>query len=925
MAITGIPLDDEKTGTSNRPLGGSVQSPTPDVPTVPGGAAVATKDFLLNTGKKVPITGPAPGTKPIGIASPPSVKGSMTFDKGATPIGIAEPQTVKGSTTFQQPSQTKPIGIAEPTTVKGSTTSLQPTQTKPSEPVQPTQPVQPPPDETEISLDGVNEQLKEIGDLAKRMMNGEMVDNVFDKQLNKYISNISLFNAADMAALNQQVASDPNLQGTGLGYALLGQAARDSGMRVSDMLGKLSIESANNLMSLQKFGIGMALDVTGQQEGIRQWQETQKEGTRRWEDTQKEDTRRWNENMEYKREGRDYDRMGDAINLAMTSGDFGSAAKGINDFASKHFPGMGISVTASSLAARDPHFAQDFVDDMNNIKDLARRDPEQALERLENMMADPMYDGMFTEGITADQIIESIVSGQYDERQEFEAGAVLDLNEFAADDWDTLSLDTNATIDYDRIMGTQDERETRQIVDWTDQAGDLTIQDVKDVYKSEGLTEPTNEEAEAILADTEASRTMAKKKDYLNRVNEAQQSVNIQNELTKALQSAGILEQYVKDPQQMADLETYWALISTGDEDAEAPWLVDDGNSYSYVNWKTWPHATFDTQTGKLINTGYKGGHLLTDNSVAAMKAQDPNWETKNADLDQAYRTYREGSDENTLSAPEWYYATAGGTLPPNAENIPGNIGDPPPPPPPTYETMDTQQLISYALDNDINVDIPPSATPDEARALIDAEKNKKPGIMDEGFKFEDLEIPEERSGDTYSNALSAIEHNSQLVSPQNQTTNMIDFVGMLSEKVEKIMSGSGYKEKGPGGAGNMYRRGNAVAEALGVDNPYPTAVAASSGERWNFSNESIPVDLMGAMILNGGLSQKDAYILAANMVGKDKMDESFKKVFGKSYDELVSGGPQGPTILNDPGTPEGGMLIDSNILPNNSQNIGQG
>lgn len=266
------------------------------------------------------------------------------FKSGATPIETQTPkqpttivtETQKKSApviqteTIEQPAQRTPVTqtqetqaskqpVTQTTPIETQATR-QPTTTEEKaetgakkEPVTTTE-VIPPEQRVETDLDAITKLMDEWA-------SGNIKDEVFNRSVNEFVGNISLYNQTQIEDLQKTIASDPNItQGAGIG--LLQMMARNQGYDAGQMLSKLSVENAKRILEMQRFGINRALDL---------------------ERTQ-------------------YDRKRTAIEDAIQLGDYDGAAGLATDMFRKQFPGIPITITGDMVRNRDLDFIERTLD-----------------------------------------------------------------------------------------------------------------------------------------------------------------------------------------------------------------------------------------------------------------------------------------------------------------------------------------------------------------------------------------------------------------------------------------------------------------------------------------------------------------------------------------------------------------------------------
>jgi len=117
----------------------------------------------------------------------------------------------------------------------------------------------PPVQETETAIAQTDLQL--LNDAARDALVSQD-DPVSKAKFNQALSNIGLFNQAQRDLLQQQINNNPDLAGQPTGTALLSMMARQQGADVSNLITTLSLESANRIRDLNKWGFERLSAIT---------------------------------------------------------------------------------------------------------------------------------------------------------------------------------------------------------------------------------------------------------------------------------------------------------------------------------------------------------------------------------------------------------------------------------------------------------------------------------------------------------------------------------------------------------------------------------------------------------------------------------------------------------------------------------------
>jgi len=167
---------------------------------------------------------------------------------------IAEQQNKINVDLQTLPTPTEQTKVVQPTT---QVTSLaQPTapteQPKPSKEATTTTTLTPP-EEGAGEVEKAEHDIELLSTFARDALTSTD-DPTSKMKFNQALSNIGLFNQAQRELLQQQINSDPSFAGQPTGTALLSMLARQQGFDVSNLITDLSVESANRIRDLNRWG-----------------------------------------------------------------------------------------------------------------------------------------------------------------------------------------------------------------------------------------------------------------------------------------------------------------------------------------------------------------------------------------------------------------------------------------------------------------------------------------------------------------------------------------------------------------------------------------------------------------------------------------------------------------------------------------------
>lgn len=557
----------------------------------------------IQTTSPAPVVAPAPAPAPVQAPAPAQ---AMPLPNQTVTYPPAPAPTIQDQSAALGPQPVQTTAPTTPTVPTGAPTT-------------PTSPVTPPATDT---WDGA---LSEFQKLAKDWMAGG--DNqAVRTAMNRALDMVGLQNQAQMDALKMQINQDPTLRGQGAGIALLSSMARDQNFKVDDIIGQMSERNLERIVDLQKYGFDKGLQV---------------------------DQLRYTRNQ-------------DLANTLIESGDYAGAAALLMKNAESIAPGMGLNITAESLKNRDPYEINRLNGMISLVKDLARTDPKAATSLLSSMISsNPTLKSWLPEGITADQMISSFVTGS----GAANAGAASTLGtairQSIADGGDFLSVETRLT-DLFKLQNR----------DATKEGSALSLERINEIRKEEGLEALTSKDD---LDEIDFQDYGLKNEFYKL---EAKSNEEPWKPLYDMIMSSPDAAKFL-DPSLFpggADAVKNFVIgYSTGlvsfDYDPETGTFVPSASEYS-VPWEDpklypmfyhMPKAIFNPDG--TVNGDYsRGGTSFSETSPKT------DAEAKLQEQYAAYSQVQKTSGGSALSAPQWYFATAGGTKPVNLKNIPADM-----------------------------------------------------------------------------------------------------------------------------------------------------------------------------------------------------------------------------------------------------------
>lgn len=485
----------------------------------------------------------------------------------------------------------------------------------------------------------IQSSLSEFEQIARNWMLGKD-DSVFRVAANRVIDQLALLNQAERDAMQMQINQDPSLRGQGAGRAMLEIMARNQNFKAGDVFAQLAQESQERILDLQKYGWEKGLQIEGMKRA----------------------------------------RSQEGIQALISAGNFTDAAKQIEaQLAKDGF--SGITIDPKTLQGRDQYSISQFGSRMQTIKELATVDPAAATAMLAIEMANPANKGWFPEGAKPEQFIETLLStGTLDALQKSQQ-INTEINRIAA----------SPTAKFSEASGFMKELFRSQRRDPIDEGRKLSIEDINKLRTAEKLPGQYSVDAagnivdETGLALTDEDFTeLAYMAEWQDRREQAQKKPwDTAYELIMSNPQAGKFLDEENFPGGKDALKSFLFsyFMDTGAysidpqsglpvPDPSATKLPWDNPKY-YPMFFTWPKAAFDASgnvVGKYDMGGDVYGETFSDGAKVMSSPEDDA-------MDKEYSAYvRSGG---TLTAPQWYFASAGGTRNPDLAKVPTAVSNP--------------------------------------------------------------------------------------------------------------------------------------------------------------------------------------------------------------------------------------------------------
>lgn len=572
----------------------------------------------------------------------------------------------------------------------------------------PATPVTAPP-KTEPSLD---DNMAAYEKIAMDWANGIVDDKVFRTTANRAILQMGLNNQAETDALQMRINQDPALKGQGAGAALLSIMAANQNFSADQMFGQLAQSAQEKILDMQKYGLqqGIAVNQLRRDNDYRRLGLLQDAGdfsgaaalAAKIADFPGVSISPSNFTASRARTSEDAQNLinagnyeGAAAKLSQLTGTKVDAAtlqmrdpfvwkqaqmledKGDFEGASKMYAANGLNISADDLRAQSPFQQTSWTNTLDGIKALATTNPAAATAQLDLLMKNPAaakYLG-FTAGMTAQDLIQSIVTGKYQAEQQMRAGLQSEIN-----------LKAKSQVGFSQALADYKAMGTVAWQGFTQDGKKMASGDLEafNAARSALGMSPVHKDAQGNIVDAQGNMLMDD--DFAESAAAADYTSRKEKMTTQPWQSAyenlmapgspmreKILsipggEAAVKESLQMLYLGGGYKLDPASqtmvpDYTGGMPW---DNPSTAHI-FHNWPLATFaadGTIEGKYDLGGEVYGDQVGDTRIQKMPDDEA--------LEDAYSKYR--YNKGTLSAAEWYFATAGGTRPEDKTKIPADL-----------------------------------------------------------------------------------------------------------------------------------------------------------------------------------------------------------------------------------------------------------
>ena len=724
--ISQTPADSAKYGTQN------VAPPAP-IPQTPTDSAkygtttpIAQPASTLNSSNlPTPITPtpttPAQTTKSVTLLSPSETTlPSKSTTQTITPAAPIPVQTINPSQTTQTATPVQPIATTLPPSQ--TVTPTAPTDvadTPASKTTQTATPISP----TDVaatpapSANPYADALASFQATAQNWQNG-VSDPLYAAAANTAIQSLSLMNQAQMDQLKMQIASDPTLAGQGAGYAALASMARSANSNIDQVIGTLSQASMQRILDMQKYGFEQGVnlvndintnnanvaavaqntaqiartnnlqdannllstgDYVGAAAALNKTIQTDMPGSGIVVDPA---TLQKNSALTLNADALTRANKLSDYNALISAGNYQGAADLMNQVLQTDNPGAA-PITADSLKANDPNALNRFNAQMSAITSIAATNPTQAATLLAPLMQDPTYASWFPKGATAQDIIKSIVQGNTSQNLSTIDNLSTEINKNATS---SQSFSEVSGL-YPQLFAAQGRnaiQEGQQI-----SSSSTGLADINAIRAKDGLGAFTQDPKTGQILDdmglplTEADYTqLAYQKDYADKQTAASKQP-WQTMETSILQAGGqkilddslyqggvsgltsMLQNYYMNPANFTVAADGSVVANT--TNIQLPW----NDPSLYAQFHTMPTAAFNADGSvadptKIDMGGDVYGSIVNGTEVKATPADA-------AVTDKWTQYVRSGNPDN-LTAQQWYFATAGGTMAVNTKNIPDSV-----------------------------------------------------------------------------------------------------------------------------------------------------------------------------------------------------------------------------------------------------------
>src|SRR3990167_2961957 len=548
------------------------------------------------------------------------------------------------------------------------------------------------------------DSLADFQDFYAKIFNDQegVFKQYFATATNSIIQSMGMMNQSERDAMQMRINQDPSLAGQGAGVAAMKILTSDQNFNMGQMFGEMSQDARAKMIDMQKYGLQGAFMVNQEQRN-----RSEKNFNTLVSNGMFDQAASSLQGMIDKdfpglgitvdagvlrgRDALNRSDQDDAMDMIRTTAltDKAAAVTQANAMIAanpgRFPPGMtGEQWVNNALEdeKRGQYSMSQFSSKMDRVREIATVDPVGATAMLQAIMDDPAYKSWFPEGATADQIIKSFQAGNTSKNLQESQTIQEEINRLAA----------SPTASFDEALGLYDDLFRLTGRDAVKDGKRLTLEQINTLRTGDGLGEFQKDAQGNIVDETCISLTdedytdLAYRKDFADRQKTENEApwMDIYNQVMKSPDAIKFTNpeffiggkdaltnwagagsesglKFIRDPntgQMVPDLsgtEKPW------DDPALAPMFY------------TWPKANFDA-TGQVTkdangNPIYDGGGDVygeTLNGEKVMATAD------DEAMDNLYFKYRRQG--GNLTAKEWYFATAGGTLPPDVSRVPKDV-----------------------------------------------------------------------------------------------------------------------------------------------------------------------------------------------------------------------------------------------------------
>jgi hypothetical protein len=393
------------------------------------------------------------------------------------------------------------------------------------------------------------------------------------------------------------------------------------------------------------------------------------------------------------------------VSTLENAGNFQGAANLQTAYMNAQYPGSGIVITAAGLQTTNSSAMAQFNSQMTAITSLAATNPDQAQALLAPLMTNPAWSAFFPAGESAKDIINGIVQGNTAKNISTVDSIQTEINTSAA-----AGQGFEQVAGYYPALFSASNQNAVQIgQSISSNSNGLTT--INALRAANGLSAFTAGPNGTILDDagvpltSDDYATIAYQQDYSEKVNQANaqpwaaaekaivSGPGIQTMLSDSLYTGGmsglesVLQQYFVNPANFTTNAD--GTINYNTSNLQLPW----NNPANYSQFYTFPTASFNSD-GTVSNPASidLGGDIYGSEVNGQTITASP----QEANLNNLYQAYVKSGNPANLTAQQWYFATAGGTMPVKASLLDSTFND--------SGTSTTLNTLLKSLSNPANV-----------------------------------------------------------------------------------------------------------------------------------------------------------------------------------------------------------------------------